>query len=888
VAFFSFCPGTLLQAQTQLTGSLTNGLVAQWLLNGNANDSIGGANGSVSGVSWVTNSINGSTQMVALFDGTGGISINDVSTLHVGSSFSMSAWVNVSTWGNTGGNNVYTIFNAGEPSSWPSNPHEAAISGSISPNTIDSRMSSTDQYWQGDIAAGSRYIFSDPAMLGSNPLWADVYSGLNLNIWQQVLWVFDGNNSFIYVNGFLLNNWQHFNQGSNLSPYNFHNFRIGYNLNGDSNVFKGMLSGLRIYNRALSSNEVSSLYALESTQDEDSYLAQSLPTNPAFFNSLASNAGFISALATSITSSPSAYGVLQQGPQGPIGLTGPQGATGPAGVFDPTVLTNTAFLNGLASNSTFANRFATNQTFSAGIASNAAFVGYLTNNLSFISGLTGLIGVRAGQSVVLGNAAGTTSQGSAAVAIGQSAGNASQGNNATAVGFLAGQNNQGAYSTAVGDHAGQNGQSFNATAVGGSAGQTNQRGGATAIGYYAGSSAQGSNAVALGKAAGYSGQGQNAIAIGYNAGYSSQASNSIILNASGNALNGSNSGFYVSPVRSNSSSYSIYFNPSTAEVTYGPTTGATGPQGPAGPTGATGSQGPIGLTGPQGPAGTNGATGPQGLQGPKGDTGATGNQGPIGLAGPQGPIGLTGPAGAQGPQGPAGLNGAVGATGATGATGPQGPVGPTGVFDPTVLTNTAFLTGLASNPVFLNALSAQIQNGSNNFGLAVKQNQTLTFPAIATVTYATNAPKITLAATSSSGLTNVTFTSANGSVATIVSNTLTIAGAGSTTITASQAGNALWNPVSASRTFVVNPITQTLSFPAIPTQLSVAGQHVTLTATSSAKLSPITYSVANTAIASVSSNVLTILGSGTTTVTATNVGTQNYTPAGAVQTLMVK
>jgi hypothetical protein len=125
-------------------------------------------------------------------------------------------------------------------------------------------------------------------------------------------------------------------------------------------------------------------------------------------------------------------------------------------------------------------------------------------------------------------------------------------------------------------------------------------------------------------------------------------------------------------------------------------------------------------------------------------------------------------------------------------------------------------------------------------------------------------------------------------VATIVSNTLTIAGAGSTTITASQAGNALWNPVSASRTFVVNPITQTLSFPAIPKQLSVAGQHVTLNATSSAKLTPITYSVANTAIASVSSNVLTILGSGTTTVTATNVGTQNYTPAGAIQTLMVK
>jgi Collagen triple helix repeat (20 copies) len=289
--------------------------------------------------------------------------------------------------------------------------------------------------------------------------------------------------------------------------------------------------------------------------------------------------------------------------------------------------------------------------------------------------------------------------------------------------------------------------------------------------------------------------------------------------------------------------------------------GATGPTGPQGPQGPAGLNGTNGVTGPQGPKGDTGASGPTGPQGLKGDTGLTG------AAGPQGPIGLTGPAG---------------------ATGPAGPQGPTGFFDPTVLTNTAFLTGLASNPVFLNALSAHIQNGSNNFGLAVKQNQTLTFPAIAAVTYASNAAKITLSATSSAGLTNVTFSSANGSVATIVSNSLTVVGAGSTTITAGQSGNALWNPVSASQTFVVRPITQTISFPAIPVQVSVSGQKVTLNATSSAKL-PITYSVANTAIAMLSSsNTITIIGSGTTTVTATNVGTQNYTPAGAAQALIVK
>jgi hypothetical protein len=44
VAIFSFCPGTLLQAQTQLTGSLTNGLVAYYPLNGDFKDYSGNSN----------------------------------------------------------------------------------------------------------------------------------------------------------------------------------------------------------------------------------------------------------------------------------------------------------------------------------------------------------------------------------------------------------------------------------------------------------------------------------------------------------------------------------------------------------------------------------------------------------------------------------------------------------------------------------------------------------------------------------------------------------------------------------------------------------------------------------------------------------------------------
>ena len=82
------------------------------------------------------------------------------------------------------------------------------------------------------------------------------------------------------------------------------------------------------------------------------------------------------------------------------------------------------------------------------------------------------------------------------------------------------------------------------------------------------------------------------------------------------------------------------------------------------------------------------------------------------------------------------------------------------------------------------------------------QNQTITFGALADVTY--GGSSFTVSATSSASLTNFTFSSSNQNVATIIGNTITIVGAGTTTITASQEGNSTYNPGSAQSTLVVN------------------------------------------------------------------------------------
>jgi len=156
--------------------------------------------------------------------------------------------------------------------------------------------------------------------------------------------------------------------------------------------------------------------------------------------------------------------------------------------------------------------------------------------------------------IALGYGAGSVSQGNAAVAVGPFAGQTTQGQNAVAVGFNAGQTTQGIAAVAVGIASGYLLQGVDAVAIGSGAGYTSQ----------------GTQSVAIGKLAGNTGQGLQAIAIGSGAGQTSQPANSIVINASGSILNGAAAGFYVRPIREVTGPQTVYYNPVTYEVTWGP------------------------------------------------------------------------------------------------------------------------------------------------------------------------------------------------------------------------------------------------------------------------------------------------------------------------------
>ncbi len=160
--------------------------------------------------------------------------------------------------------------------------------------------------------------------------------------------------------------------------------------------------------------------------------------------------------------------------------------------------------------------------------------------------------------------------------------------------------------------------------------------------------------------------------------------------------------------------------------------------------------------------------------------------------------------------------------------------------------------------------------------------QTISFGSLATKTYGD--PSFSLNASASSGLT-IVYSSSNTSVATVNGNTVTITGAGTTDIIASQPGNATYiaaQPVT--QTLIVNKANQTISFGVLPTKLNT-DPPFTLNATASSGLT-VSYTSSNPAVATVSGNLVTITGVGTTTITASQAGNGNYNPATQVAQIL--
>ncbi len=160
----------------------------------------------------------------------------------------------------------------------------------------------------------------------------------------------------------------------------------------------------------------------------------------------------------------------------------------------------------------------------------------------------------------------------------------------------------------------------------------------------------------------------------------------------------------------------------------------------------------------------------------------------------------------------------------------------------------------------------------------VPSNQAITFGSLSNQTYGV-AP-ITLAATASSNL-QVVYSSTTPTICTVANSTLTVIAGGLCSINADQPGNGSYTPAATmTQSFIIADASQTISFPAIPAQ-NMGEAPFALNATSSANL-PITYSTSTPAVCAVSGQMVIINAMGTCTVTASQIGNNDFNSATAV------
>ena len=139
------------------------------------------------------------------------------------------------------------------------------------------------------------------------------------------------------------------------------------------------------------------------------------------------------------------------------------------------------------------------------------------------------------------------------------------------------------------------------------------------------------------------------------------------------------------------------------------------------------------------------------------------------------------------------------------------------------------------------------------------------------------------AASSSSSL-QISYSSSNTAVATIVSNKIHIVALGESTITASQGGNTFYNAAPDAAQLLTVGITQTITFNSLPVKtFGDAGFDPGATASSGLAVA---YSSNNTAVATISGGMIQIVGAGTATITASQPGDFDYSAASNVTQIL--
>ena len=234
---------------------LTNGLVAYYPFNGNAGDASGNGNNGVVHGAQLENRFGdrfGNTNATYYFNETDSyISIPDSPSLNPPTAISVSAWIKMDS------NYVPAKANAGIVTKWGA----------------DSSM--TGQWELGETLSGTPLQpgFSALVMFGASApqtgLRTDYVTPWSGGEWHNLLMTYDGTTLILFQDGKVVS--IQVGGGGSLAVY-AQAVEIGrtvHGANGSDSYFSGYIDDVRIYSRALSTNEVQQLYLYESQTHYD-------------------------------------------------------------------------------------------------------------------------------------------------------------------------------------------------------------------------------------------------------------------------------------------------------------------------------------------------------------------------------------------------------------------------------------------------------------------------------------------------------------------------------------------------------------------------------------------------------------------------------------------
>ncbi|HEY0652455.1 MAG TPA: T9SS type A sorting domain-containing protein [Chryseosolibacter sp.] len=205
----------------------------------------------------------------------------------------------------------------------------------------------------------------------------------------------------------------------------------------------------------------------------------------------------------------------------------------------------------------------------------------------------------------------------------------------------------------------------------------------------------------------------------------------------------------------------------------------------------------------------------------------------------------------------------------------------------TIQGNTVTIVGAGTTDISAN------QTGNSNWNAATpvsrslavsKAPQQIDFPSISDKTFGDAAFELTVS--SNSGLP-LTLLSSNPQVASVSGKVITIHKAGSVSITASTDGNNVYSPASLSRTLYIAKASQVITFTPVPKK-SITDEPFILQASASSGL-PVTFSAGNFfGIIEINGNTAKLLQPGIPSITAQQIGNENYVGASASVSFCVK